>query len=100
MYWYVLVVVCTGIYWYIPVLVRTGMYMHVHVCNGIYSFVYLWVHTMKAPLWQLERVASGMHYALELLRLPLDTATTGTYLSDCPGSIASSLCEPRKPNLQ
>jgi hypothetical protein len=29
---------------------------------------------MKAPLWQLERVASGTHFALELLRLPLDTA--------------------------
>ncbi len=31
-------------------------------------------HTMKAPLWQLERVASGTHYAPELFRLPLDTA--------------------------
>ncbi len=29
---------------------------------------------MKPPLRQLERVASGTHYAQELLRLPLDTA--------------------------
>ncbi len=29
---------------------------------------------MKAPLRQVERVASGTHYALELLRLPLDIA--------------------------
>jgi hypothetical protein len=36
---------------------------------------------MKAPLWQLERVASGTHYAPELLRLPLDTA------KGCQGTI-------------
>ena len=59
---------------YLFVLVRTGMYMYVHECNGIYLFEYMWVHAMKAPLRQLERVASGTHYALEPLRLPLDTA--------------------------
>ncbi len=32
------------------------------------------VHAMKAPLRQLEWVASGTHYAPELLRLPLDTS--------------------------
>ena len=36
---------------------------------------------MKAPLRQLERVASGTHYAPELLRLPLDTA------KGCQGTI-------------
>jgi hypothetical protein len=36
---------------------------------------------MKAPLWQLEWVASGTHYAQELLRLPLDTA------KGCQGTI-------------
>jgi hypothetical protein len=36
---------------------------------------------MKAPHWQLERVASGTHYAQELLRLPLDTA------KGCQGTI-------------
>ncbi len=55
--------------------------MHVPVYNGIYYYVYLWVHTMKVPLWQLERVASGTHYAPELIRLPLDTA------KGCQGTI-------------
>jgi hypothetical protein len=36
---------------------------------------------MKAPFRQLERVASGTHYAPELLRLPLDTA------KGCQGTI-------------
>ena len=36
---------------------------------------------MKAPLRQLERVASGTHYAPELLRFPLDTA------KGCQGTI-------------
>ncbi len=36
---------------------------------------------MKAPLCQLERVASGTHYALELLRLQLDTS------KGCQGTI-------------
>jgi hypothetical protein len=36
---------------------------------------------MKAPLWQLEWVASGTHYAPELLRLQLDTA------KGCQGTI-------------
>ncbi len=54
------------------------MYMYVNVCNGIYLFVYLWVHAMKVQLRQLELVASGTHYALEL---PLDTA------KGCQGTI-------------
>ncbi len=53
---------------------------------------------MKAPLRQLEQVASGTHYAQELLRLPLDT-TKG-----CQGTIHNmrlqnmiqlSCCPPR-----
>jgi hypothetical protein len=79
MYKYVPVEACTGIYLYI--LVRTGMYMHVPEYNGIYYYVYLWIHFMKAPLWQLERVASGTHYAPQLIRLPLDTA------KGCQGTI-------------
>ncbi len=81
MYNFVLVVLCTSTYWYI--LVCTGMYMYRQVYNGIYWYVYLWVHAMKAPLWQLERLASGTHYApdSELLRLPLDIA------KGCQGTI-------------
>ena len=58
----------SGMYWY--VLVHTSTYWYVHVrtvYNGMYYHVYLWAHAMKAPLWQLERVASGTHYAPELL---------------------------------
>jgi hypothetical protein len=53
---------------------------------------------MKAPLRQLEQVASGTHYAPELLRLPLDTA------KGCQGTINNmrlqnmiqlSCCPPR-----
>ncbi len=35
----------------------------------------------ESATWQLERVASGTHYAPELIRLPLDTA------KDCQGTI-------------
>ncbi len=50
------------------------MYLYISVYNGTYYYLDLWVHAMKAPLWHLERVASGTHNAQELLRLPLDTA--------------------------
>ena len=55
-------------YWY--VLVHTSTYWYVHVrtvYNGIYYHVYLWIHAMKAPFWQLGWVSSGTHYAPELL---------------------------------
>ena len=64
-YWYVQVrTVCNGIYYhvYLYIPVRTYWYVQVRtVYNGIYYHVYLWVHAMKAPLWHLERVASGTH---------------------------------------
>ena len=68
MYWYGEVGTGSSMYWF--VLVHTSTYWPVHVrtvYNGIYYHVYLWVHAMKAQLWQLELVASGTHYAQELL---------------------------------
>jgi hypothetical protein len=53
---------------------------------------------MKSPLWQLEQVASGTHYAPELLRLPLDTAKgcQSTIHNIClQNMIQLSCCPPR-----
>ena len=71
MYWYVQV--CTSTYQVRNGMIQTSLYKYVLLNSGMYYYVYLWVEAMKVPLWKLEGVASGTHYAPELLRLPLNT---------------------------
>jgi hypothetical protein len=67
------------------------MYLYVLVCTCMYWYIPLWVQILiKRSVdqgWGSRSSSSAL-------------STTGTYLSDCTGSIASSLCDPRKPNSQ
>jgi len=73
------------------VSVHTSMYLYVLVCTCMYWYLPLWVQILiKRTVdqgWGSRSSSSAL-------------STTGTYLSDGTGSIASSLCEPRKPNSQ
>ena len=75
------------------VSVHTSMYLYVLVCTCMYWYIPLWVQILiKRTVdqgWGSRSSSSAL-------------STTGTYLSDrdCTGSIASSLCDPRKPNSQ
>ena len=73
------------------VSVHTSMYLYVLVCTCMYWYIPLWVQILiKRTVdqgWGSRSSSSAL-------------STTGTYLSDGTGSIASSRCEPRKPNSQ
>jgi len=87
--------VCTGTYVYI--WVRTSTYWYVLVCTCVQK------RSCRARAHLGWTFSASWHWFFSLLAqeaVPEALSTTGTFLSDGPGSIAWLLCKPRKPISQ